>query len=83
MMNNGLKDDKLIRLSTLAEITGISVHCIRTYVDQGLIQISDRTTGGAGINSLILCLGTGCSIQVALKTYEGIGLQNSFSSFPL
>nr|WP_221893991.1 MerR family transcriptional regulator [Bathymodiolus japonicus methanotrophic gill symbiont] len=30
----------------MAEKTGISVHCIRTYVYQGLIQISDRTVGG-------------------------------------
>ena len=46
MMNDYRKDNKLIRLSTLAEQTGLSVHCIRTYVDQGLIQISDRTTEG-------------------------------------
>ena len=46
MMNVNLKDDKLIRLSTLAEQTGISVHCIRTYVDQGLIKVNDRTAGG-------------------------------------
>jgi len=46
MMNDHLKKDTLIRLSTLAEKTGISVHCIRTYVDQGLIQVNDRTTGG-------------------------------------
>lgn len=39
-------DDKLIRLSTLAEQTGISVHCIRTYIDQGLIQVNDRAAGG-------------------------------------
>lgn len=45
-MNGCLKDYKLIRLSTLAKKTDISVHCIRTYVDQGLIQVSDRTTGG-------------------------------------
>lgn len=30
----------------LAEQTGLSVHCIRTYVDQSLIQVSDRTKGG-------------------------------------
>ncbi len=36
----------LIRLSTLAEKTGLSVHCIRTYVDQSLIQVSERTGGG-------------------------------------
>jgi MerR family transcriptional regulator, mercuric resistance operon regulatory protein len=46
MMNDDFKDDKLIRLSTLAEQTGISVHCIRTYVDQGMIQVNDRTAGG-------------------------------------
>jgi len=40
------KDDKLIRLSTLAEQTGISTHCIRTYIDRGLIQVNDRTAGG-------------------------------------
>ncbi|BCG63436.1 MAG: MerR family transcriptional regulator, mercuric resistance operon regulatory protein [Methyloprofundus sp.] len=45
-MNQGLKEDNLFRLSILAEKTGISVHCIRTYVDQGLIQVSDRTDGG-------------------------------------
>lgn len=39
-------DDKLIRLSTLAEQTGISIHCIRTYIDRGLIQVNDRTAGG-------------------------------------
>ena len=26
--------------------TGISVHCIRTFVDQRLIQVNDRTAGG-------------------------------------
>ena len=41
-----LKDDKLIKLSKLAEKTGISVHCIRTYIDRGLIQVNDRTAGG-------------------------------------
>jgi MerR family transcriptional regulator, mercuric resistance operon regulatory protein len=45
-MNACFKDDKLIRLSTLAEQTGISVHCIRTYIDRGLIQVNDRTAGG-------------------------------------
>lgn len=45
-MSACLKDDKLIRLSTLAEQTGISVHCIRTYIDRGLIQVNDRTAGG-------------------------------------
>jgi len=45
-MNADYKNHTLIRLSKLAEKTGISVHCIRTYVDQGLIQISDRTDGG-------------------------------------
>jgi len=45
-MNACLKDDKLIRLSTLAEQTGISVHCIRTYIDRGLIQVNDRAAGG-------------------------------------
>lgn len=40
------KVNVLIRLSTLAEKTGLSVHCIRTYVDQSLIQVSDRTKGG-------------------------------------
>jgi MerR family mercuric resistance operon transcriptional regulator len=38
--------DSLIRLSILAEKTGLSVHCIRNYVDQSLIQVSDRTNGG-------------------------------------
>ena len=45
-MNQRLKENNLFRLSKLAEKTGISVHCIRTYVDQDLIQISDRTDGG-------------------------------------
>ncbi len=45
-MNADYKNHTLIRLSKLAEKTGISVHCIRTYVDQGLIQVSDRTDGG-------------------------------------
>ena len=40
------KVNALIRLSTLAEKTGLSVHCIRMYVDQSLIQVSDRTSGG-------------------------------------
>ncbi|MCD2451950.1 MAG: MerR family transcriptional regulator [Methylicorpusculum sp.] len=46
MMNACFKDDKLIRLSTLAKQTGISVHCIRTYIDRGLIQVNDKTAGG-------------------------------------
>ncbi len=41
-----LNNNSLIRLSTLAEKTGLSVHCIRNYVDQGLIKVSDRTKGG-------------------------------------
>jgi MerR family mercuric resistance operon transcriptional regulator len=41
-----LKDDKLIRLSKLAEITGVSIHCIRAYLDRGLIQASERTQSG-------------------------------------
>jgi len=45
-LNDRPAESKLIRLSKLAEKTGISVHCIRTYVDQGLIQVSDRTDGG-------------------------------------
>lgn len=45
-MNQRLKENNLFRLSKLAEKTGLSVHCIRTYVDQGLIQVSDRTDGG-------------------------------------
>ena len=45
-MNTCLENDKLIRLSTLAEQTGLSVHCIRTYVDQGLIEVKSRTVGG-------------------------------------
>jgi MerR family mercuric resistance operon transcriptional regulator len=45
MMNACFKDDKLIRLSTLAKQTGISVHCIRTYIDRGLIQVNDKTAG--------------------------------------
>ncbi len=45
-MNEKLKENRLFRLSTLAEKTGLSVHCIRTYVDQSLIQVSDRTKGG-------------------------------------
>jgi MerR family mercuric resistance operon transcriptional regulator len=38
--------DSLIRLSILAEKTELSVHCIRTYVDQSLVQVTDRTKGG-------------------------------------
>ncbi len=45
-MNDDLNHEKLIRLSVLAEKTGISVHCIRNYVDQGLIQVCARTGGG-------------------------------------
>ena len=45
-MNDTLNNNSLIRLSTLAEKTGLSVHCIRIYVDQSLIQVSDRTKGG-------------------------------------
>ena len=45
-MNSEFNNNNLIRLSILAEKTGFSVHCIRTYVDQELIQISDRTQGG-------------------------------------
>ena len=45
-MNDTLNNNSLIRLSILAEKTGLSVHCIRTYVDQSLIQVSDRTKGG-------------------------------------
>jgi len=45
-MNRGLNNDKLIKLSILAEKTGISVHCIRIYVDQGLVQVNARTAGG-------------------------------------
>jgi MerR family mercuric resistance operon transcriptional regulator len=45
-MNACFKDNKLIRLSTLAEQTGISIHCIRTYIDRGLIQVNDKTAGG-------------------------------------
>jgi MerR family mercuric resistance operon transcriptional regulator len=40
------KDDKLIKLSKLAEITGISIHCIRVYLDRGLIKASERTQSG-------------------------------------
>ena len=46
MMNDDLKIDKLIRLSKLADKTSISVHCIRAYVDQGLIKVNNRTAGG-------------------------------------
>jgi MerR family mercuric resistance operon transcriptional regulator len=45
-MNACFKNDKLIRLSTLAEQTDVSVHCIRTYIDRGLIQVNDKTAGG-------------------------------------
>ena len=45
-MNSEFNNNNLIRLSILAEKTGLSVHCIRTYVDQGLILVSDRTQGG-------------------------------------
>jgi DNA-binding transcriptional MerR regulator len=46
MMNDNIHNEQLFRLSTLAEKTGISVHCIRTYVDQRLIQTQARTAGG-------------------------------------
>jgi MerR family mercuric resistance operon transcriptional regulator len=46
MMNDSDHNGKLIRLSVLAEKTGVSVHCIRNYVDQGMIQVNDRTAGG-------------------------------------
>jgi MerR family mercuric resistance operon transcriptional regulator len=46
MMNDSCHNGKLIRLSVLAEKTGVSVHCIRNYVDQGMIQVNDRTAGG-------------------------------------
>lgn len=45
-MNDSAHNGKLIRLSVLAEKTGASVHCIRNYVDQGMIQVNDRTAGG-------------------------------------
>jgi MerR family mercuric resistance operon transcriptional regulator len=45
-MNTCLQDDKLIRLSALAEQTGLSVHTIRNYVDQGLVGVKNRTVGG-------------------------------------
>ncbi len=41
-----LKNEKLIRLSKLAEISGISIHCIRVYMDRGLIQAGERTQSG-------------------------------------
>ncbi len=37
---------KPLRLSILAEQTGLSVHCIRTYTDRGLVSVCDRTRGG-------------------------------------
>lgn len=37
---------KPLRLSKLAEQTGFSVHCIRTYTDRGLVSVCDRTPGG-------------------------------------
>ncbi len=46
MMKNCLKDDQLLRLSTLAEKTGVSVHSIRNYVDQGMVAINSRSEGG-------------------------------------
>lgn len=46
MVNDSDHNGKLIRLSVLAEKTGVSVHCIRNYVDQGMIQVNDRTAGG-------------------------------------
>jgi MerR family transcriptional regulator, mercuric resistance operon regulatory protein len=33
-------------LSKLAEQTGVSVHCIRSYSDRGLIRVGGRTAGG-------------------------------------
>ncbi len=45
-MNNRRRLNTFIRLAALAEITGLSVHSIRNYVDQGLIEVADRTKGG-------------------------------------
>jgi len=46
MMKKVVQDDTLMRLSSLAEQTGVSIHCIRTYVDQGMVQVNERTAGG-------------------------------------
>jgi len=46
MMKKGVQDDTLMRLSSLAEQTGVSIHCIRTYVDQGMVRVNERTAGG-------------------------------------
>lgn len=46
----------LIKLSTLAENTAVSVHCIRTYVDQGLVEVknSSRCEGSLSENCLFI-----------------------------
>ncbi|GEM_PF-343957 len=46
MMNPKSINGKPLRLSKLAEKTGLSVHCIRTYTDRGLVSACDRTGGG-------------------------------------
>ncbi len=44
-MNDDVTNNNLIRLSTLAEKTGVSVHCIRNYIDLGVIHVCNRTAG--------------------------------------
>ena len=39
-------DGRLMTVSKLAEQTGVSVHCIRSYSDRGLIRPGARTAGG-------------------------------------
>ena len=45
-MKKAHHNGKPFTISKLAEQTGVSVHCIRTYADQGLIQACDRTSAG-------------------------------------
>lgn len=45
-MKTAHHNGKLFTISKLAEQTGVSVHCIRTYANQGLIQACDRTKAG-------------------------------------
>ncbi len=37
---------ELLKLSELSEETGLSIHCIRTYTQRGLVSECSRTAGG-------------------------------------
>jgi len=45
-MQKAHHNGKPFTISKLAEQTGVSIHCIRTYADQGLIEACDRTSAG-------------------------------------